>query len=154
MGIFAYYAQWVPCFSEKIKPFIATKEFPLREEALQALKTLKQDLTSDAFNVIDERLPLVLETDASDNAISATLNQEGRPVAFFSRTLNKCELHQSSVEKEACAIVEAIRKWAHLLCINSNGKWAKQLYSVQPLPSCTTVLKNVPIHKNLHHNHI
>ena len=36
-------------------------------------------------------------------------------MAFFLRTLNKCELHQSSVEKEACAIVEAIRKWAHLL---------------------------------------
>ena len=44
VGIFAYYAQWVPCFSEKLKPLIATKEFPLREEALQALKTLKQDL--------------------------------------------------------------------------------------------------------------
>ena len=40
VGMFAYYAQWVPCFSEKIQPFIATKEFPLREEALQALKKL------------------------------------------------------------------------------------------------------------------
>jgi len=115
VGMFAYYSQWVPCFSEKIKPFIARKEFPLREEALQDVKTLKQDLTSAAIKVIDEKLPFVLKTDASDNAISATLNQEGRPVAFFSRTLNKCELHQSSVEKEACAIVEAIRKWAHLL---------------------------------------
>jgi len=82
---------------------------------VQALKTLKQDLTSAAHKVIDEKLLFVLETDASDNAISATLNPEGRPVAFFSRTLNKCELHQSSVEKEACATVEAIRKWAHLL---------------------------------------
>jgi len=115
VGMFAYYAQWVPCFSEKIKLLIATKEFPLREEALQALKTLKQDLTSAALKVIDEKLPFVLETDASDNAISATLNQQGQPVTVFSSTLNKCELHQSSVEKEACAIVEAIQKWTHLL---------------------------------------
>jgi len=102
-------------FSEKIKPLIEAKEFPLREKAVRALKTLKQDLTSAAFKVIDEKLPFVSETDAPDDAISVTLNQEDRPVAFFSRTLNKCESHQSSVEKEACVIVEAIRKWAHLL---------------------------------------
>ena len=82
---------------------------------MHALKTLKQVLTSAALKIIDEKLPFVFETDASDNAISATLNQEGRLVAFFSRTLSKCDLHQSSVEKEAYAIVEAIRKWAHLL---------------------------------------
>jgi len=57
-----------------------------------------------------------LETDASDNAISATMNQQGdHPVAFFSRMLNKRELHYSSVEKEALAIIEAVRKWAHFL---------------------------------------
>jgi len=33
------------------------------------------------------------------------------------------------------------------------GKHAKQLYSVQPLPSCATVSANVPSSKNLHHNH-
>ena len=113
--MFAFYAQRVPCFSDKTKPLIATKEFPLREEAVQTLKTLKEDLTSAALTVIDEKLPFVLETDASDNAISATLNQQGQPVTVFSSTLNECELHQSSVEKEACSIVEAIQKWPHLL---------------------------------------
>ena len=29
--------------------------------------------------------------------------------------LKKCELRQSSVEKEASAIVEAVRKWTHYL---------------------------------------
>ena len=29
--------------------------------------------------------------------------------------LNKHELRQSSIEKEACAIVEAVRKWSHFL---------------------------------------
>jgi len=99
VGMFAYYSQWVPCFSEKTKPLIATKEFPLREEALQTSKTLKQDLTSTTLKVIDGKLPFVLETDPSDNAISATLNQEGPPVAFFSRVLKANTSYISQVWK-------------------------------------------------------
>ena len=54
---------------------------------------------------------------ASDHTLSATLqlNQKGRPVAFFSRTLTGPELKHSLVEKEAAAIVEAVRKWKHYL---------------------------------------
>ena len=33
------------------------------------------------------------------------------PVAFFSRILNESEKKHSAVEKEAYAIVEAVRKW-------------------------------------------
>ncbi|XP_028405758.1 uncharacterized protein LOC114528328 [Dendronephthya gigantea] len=55
------------------------------------------------------------ETDASVFALSATLNQNSRPVAFFLRTLSGSELKHSSVEKEAAAIVEAVRKWRHCL---------------------------------------
>ena len=64
---------------------------------------------------VDEIQPFQVETDASEFALSATLNQNGRPVAFFSRTLNKSELKHTSVEKEAAAIVEAVRKWRHYL---------------------------------------
>ena len=64
---------------------------------------------------VDETQPFQVETDTSEFALSATLNQNGRPVAFFSRTLNKSELKHASVEKEAAAIVEAVRKWRHYL---------------------------------------
>ena len=47
-------------------------------------------------------------------AISATLNQAGRPVAFMSRTLHGNKRRYPAVEKEATAIVEAIRKWERL----------------------------------------
>ena len=36
---------------------------------------------------IDSSLPFEIETDALEHAIAAPLTQNGRPVAFFSRTL-------------------------------------------------------------------
>lgn len=57
---------------------------------------------------VDEELPFEVETDASEVAIAATLNQAGRPVAFFSRTLQGPEIRHLSVEKEAQAIIESI----------------------------------------------
>lgn len=33
--------------------------------------------------------PLIVETDASDFAIAATLNQMGRPVAYYQRTISE-----------------------------------------------------------------
>ena len=63
----------------------------------------------------DEDQKFVVETDASNVAISATLNQNGKPVAFFSRTLNKPQKKYPIVEKEAMSIVEAIKNWSHFL---------------------------------------
>ena len=36
-------------------------------------------------------------------------------MAFISRTLQNSELYYPSVEKEATAIIEAVRKWRYLL---------------------------------------
>ena len=68
-----------------------------------------------SLGVIDENAPFVVETDTSNVAVSATLNRNGKPVAFYSRSLNESELAQSSIGKEATAIVEAVRKWSYLL---------------------------------------
>lgn len=82
---------------------------------MNAFRSLKKDIESSVVATIDEDKPYVIENDASNVALAATLNQEGRPVAFFSRSLTKNEIRYPSIEKEACAIVESIRYWKHYL---------------------------------------
>ena len=62
-----------------------------------------------------------------------SLNQEGGPVSFFSRTLQGSEINQSSVEKEVQAIVEAVNKWRHFLL----GKHFALITCVQASDACT-----------------
>ena len=115
LGLFAYYAKWISNFSEKIQPLLKATTFPLNSEAINAFNMLKSDMELAAFRPIDEGIPFVVECDASETTLSATLNQGGRPVAFMSRTLQSSEMHYPPVEKEATAIIEAVRKWEHLL---------------------------------------
>ena len=114
-GMFSYYSPWIANFSDKILILSENNTFPLPPHVLLAFNNLKSELETSVLVTVNPNLPLTVESDASDVAISATLNQGGRPVAFFSRTLTASERRHSSVEKEAYAIVEAIRKWRHFL---------------------------------------
>ena len=116
LGMFAYYAKWIFDFAEKKKrPLADAKHFPLKCDALNAFVLLKTELSNATLQSVDERLPFVVECDASNRAISATLNQGGRSVAFMSRSLQGSEIHYPAFEKEATAIIEAVRKWSHFL---------------------------------------
>ena len=115
VGMFAYYSRWIAKFSEFIHPIVKNTKFPLSGEALNGFNKLKSVLAEAALQPILDNVPFTVETDASNFAIGATLNQNGKPVAFLSRTLQGSELHHSAVEKEAYSIVEALRKWHHLL---------------------------------------
>ena len=115
MGFFAHYSKYITSFSAKLRPLSQTKSFPISEEAVTAFNVLKSDIQNSVIGAVDTSLPFTLETDASDFAIAAVLNQSGRPVAFFSRTLQPSEIKHSSVEKEAQAIIESVRYWRHFL---------------------------------------
>ena len=115
IGMFSYYSAWISHFSDKIMPLCTNKTFPLPSAVKEAVDILKEEIAKALVVSIDPTQTLVFETDASDVAVFTTLNQCGKPVAFFSRTLNHSERNHSSIEKEACAIVEALRKWRHYL---------------------------------------
>ena len=114
-GMFSYYSKWIRNYSKKIRPLIKNTSFPLPAEVETAFQELKKEIASAALCSPDPNVPFIVETDASDFAIGATLNQNGRPVAFFSRTLNPSECKLHPVEKEAYAIVESLDAWKHFL---------------------------------------
>lgn len=115
LGMLAHYSRWIPRFSEKISPLTQVKDFPLTKAAETAYEALKTEIADSAVQVVDPWGSFTVETDASDHALAATLSQNDRPVAFFTRTLSSSEQKHSAVEKEAYAVVESLRKWRHYL---------------------------------------
>ena len=115
VGMFSYYSKFIRNFSDKMMNLNRNRTFPLPPDALESFQSLKNDLKDAALHSIDYNEAFTVETDASDFCIAASLSQKGRPVAFFSRTLNSHEVKHHPVEKEAAAIVESIRAWRHFL---------------------------------------
>ena len=80
LGLFAYYSKWVPNFADKTEKLRCTKSFPLDKPALKEFHSVKKEIEAATLHSIDENLPFVVECDASDVAISATLNQGAKVV--------------------------------------------------------------------------
>ena len=76
-----------------------------------------QFTTADILRHFNSKLPIILETDASDFAISGILSQthpDGvHPVGFYSHKLQAAELNYDTHDKELLAIVESLRAWRH-----------------------------------------
>ena len=77
----------IPHFSLKIQPLFQSNvasSFPLFQESTQRFSTLRSYLASACGTCIQEGVPIVLKCDASELALTATLNPGGQPVAFHS----------------------------------------------------------------------
>jgi len=86
-----------------------------------AFNSLKKAFTSAP--ILTHWIPnaqLIVETDASDYALAATLSivnkdNEVHPVAFHSRTFTVAELNYDTHDKELLTIFEAFKIWRHYL---------------------------------------
>jgi hypothetical protein len=86
----------------------------------QAFMHLKQVMSHPPVLALpDFSQPFILEGDASGTGIGAVLMQRGRPIAFFSKSLGPKAMAASIYEKEAMAILEAIKKWKHYFASTS-----------------------------------
>mgnify|MGYP000144425158 CR=1 FL=1 len=69
LGMFSYYSQWIPIYSKLIQPLITNDTFPMPPGVVTAFESIKKAIENSVITTIDSEIPLVVETDASDNTI-------------------------------------------------------------------------------------
>jgi hypothetical protein len=117
LGLTGYYRRFVKNYGQICRPLhdmLKKESFKWTDAQTTAFMILKQALTSAPVMALPNfSLPFTLETDASGNGLGAVLMQEGRPIAYFSRTIGVKASAMSTYEKEALAILEALKRWRH-----------------------------------------
>ncbi|KAL2005961.1 hypothetical protein VTN00DRAFT_9615 [Thermoascus crustaceus] len=97
------------------------QKFEWKKEQQKAFDLLKQKFCeAPVLGIFDPEKPIFIETDASDFAIGACINQpdeQGRlhPIAFYSRKMTPPELNYNIHDKELLAIMAAVKEWQHYL---------------------------------------
>ena len=64
---------------------------------------------SKALVYYDTNKPLFLEVDASQKGLDAALTQDGKVIAFASKTLTKTQANYANIEREALGLVFGIQ---------------------------------------------
>lgn len=122
LGLCGYYRRFVKDFCPIARPLhdaLKKDNFhwtPLQDSAFKALKQAL--ITAPVLALPDFSSPFVLETDASGTGLGAVLMQQGKAIAYYSSTLCPTNAAMSTYEKEALAIVEALKRWRHYLVGN------------------------------------
>lgn len=123
LGMAGYYRRFIKGYGIICRPlFDALKKdaFLWSEKQEDAFQTVKQIMSSPPVLALpDLSKPFVLEANASGTGIGAVLMQNGRPISFLSRALGTKAATSSTYEKEAMAILEAIKKWKHYFASTS-----------------------------------
>jgi len=114
LGCIQYYSRFISNFAKVAEPlyellnlenFSWTNNHESARQSLLAAITSSPTLSSYRFDA-----PADIICDASQHAIGAVLEQQGKPVMFISRRLNACEKGYSQTQKEALAVIWSVRR--------------------------------------------
>jgi transposase InsO family protein len=123
MGFFSYFRNFIPALAEKARVItdltrdnVPTK-VPWEQKHQEALDKLKDDLSkATQLHTIDFTKEFGLSVDASATAVGCCLFQwteEGqeKPIAFASLKLTDTQMHWSTIEREAFAVIWALKRF-------------------------------------------
>lgn len=95
---------------KKNTPFVWTSECTTSFEALTSAL-----VTAPVLALPNFQKQFIIETDAIDLGVGAILQQDGHPLAFFSKPLGPRNRGLSTYEKELLAILLAVEHWRRYL---------------------------------------
>lgn len=79
-------------------------------------ETIKKKLTeAPTLQNFNHKLPVVIQCDASKDGLGCCLMQEGKPVAFASRSLTPSEQNFSQIEKELLSVCWSTQKYHYYI---------------------------------------
>jgi hypothetical protein len=115
-GMVNYLSRFMPRLSAVMQPIniLSHKDAlwswgPEQDQAFCEVKRLITEAPVLAY--FDPNLPLTIQCDASGSSLGAALLQEGRPLAYASRTLSEVETRYATIEKEMLAIIFSVERW-------------------------------------------
>jgi hypothetical protein len=116
LGMTNYLAQFIPRYADKAHTLrtLLKKDVPWTWDICyqKCFEELKQAISESAcLKYYDTTLPVQIEVDASLKGLGVALVQEGRPVAFGSKSLNECQSNYSNIEREMLAVVYGILRY-------------------------------------------
>ncbi|KZV22888.1 hypothetical protein F511_39975 [Dorcoceras hygrometricum] len=113
LGLIGYYRKFVQNYGVIAAPLtnmMCKQNFSWTTKSLHAFELLKKVLTSTHIVALpDFSTPYIVECDASETGIGAVLQQQGRPIAFFSNALALCHRKLPAYEKELLGLTKAVR---------------------------------------------
>ena len=125
LGLLNYYSKFLPNLSSQLAPLYSLlnkgQKWHWGQQQCQAFQAAQNALQADALLVhYGPSKPIILASDASQYGVGAILshvmdNEQDRPIAYVSRTLSSAEKHYSQLEKEALAIVFAVKKFHYFI---------------------------------------